>query len=801
MLRSACPLWAGGLLFLGEDKPLLTADGELDFTEARDKNYIAEAFAEMERMIGSPLTKEEMMEELNAALKKVNKQSGVTKIKNRRAIKEFVDELESSEKISNFTNNKNSENNGDSEGTTGKVLGGLSGSSEGGNRQPTLSVTGEGSGVPNGNVGTGNTGGTEAGSLGIGGGMGGGSRTSRNQGGTEDRSTGASHAGNIKPLEEKDLWTDQYNEEEQKRFDTAPDSVRKLATPEETRKEEEKINALIDEAIGKGMPVVRRVTPQKFHETMAEVKANLGRNENSWMVDNHPVETEKTEWGENTGYADMKCFLTEDGQSGIAVKKDGDIVALFSNAHDGNRMLKLIPWAIQQGGTKLDCYDKIAINAKTGKPFGVKSKPWNERLGLPDLYARFGFKVTGKTDFNEEYAPEEWKALPEDKKVIMKYPVVAMRLTVNDAQEAIKHYQEYGKARKINIYDEKEVRHFDEYDEMMAHRDAELEAHKDIFGNITKERQAGGDENKPTEEDNNPTEEGNKEGENPNEENKPTNDGNTPPGLSSQDKGKNKNKNKQQDGQENVPPENNTPPENNGTTTQQEQNPTVAEYSYTSLKALHDKHKKDIYLDVWEDVIVGFDELNHEDIEELSPRALDRKLAEWAKYIMKEIGKRVNQYSDEGDFERTERPLGEMESFLNDIEPFVKIDQQAMELIQDAKRKLGGLYWGKDLFTTNRNSHRDLDTEEGRRILEAALYSPNELIKKSSRPNNWSLIHKAEGKHKSTVIEVSEETGFIEIVNWHYLKDDTLRQKENQVKREGAESSRANTQLAILLLA
>ncbi len=104
----------------------------------------------------------------------------------------------------------------------------------------------------------------------------------------------------------------------------------------------------------------------------------------------------------------------------------------------------------------------------------------------------------------------------------------------------------------------------------------------------------------------------------------------------------------------------------------------------------------------------------------------------------------------------------------------------------------------KNIFEKNRKNHSDLSSEQSRGIIESALYSPSMYgqNQKTSRPYNWILIHNAK-KHSSVILEVSNNKDNVEIVNWHYLDDATLKQK--QAIKEGGliltlESAAGNTQ-------
>lgn len=92
----------------------------------------------------------------------------------------------------------------------------------------------------------------------------------------------------------------------------------------------------------------------------------------------------------------------------------------------------------------------------------------------------------------------------------------------------------------------------------------------------------------------------------------------------------------------------------------------------------------------------------------------------------------------------------------------------------------------KSIFIKNRQSHGDLTPSDSREIIRTALYKP-ELYgqnQKLSRPYNWILIHLAE-KKTCILLEVDNRKDNCEIINWHYLRDETLKQKERQAEREG----------------
>ena len=93
----------------------------------------------------------------------------------------------------------------------------------------------------------------------------------------------------------------------------------------------------------------------------------------------------------------------------------------------------------------------------------------------------------------------------------------------------------------------------------------------------------------------------------------------------------------------------------------------------------------------------------------------------------------------------------------------------------------------KNIFEKNRNNHNDLSASQSREILTEALYHPDLYgqNQKTKRPYNWILIHNAT-KHSSVILEVNHNKENVEIVNWHYLTDETLKQKERQAIDEGS---------------
>lgn len=122
---------------------------------------------------------------------------------------------------------------------------------------------------------------------------------------------------------------------------------------------------------------------QEFREAILAAKEALG--EQAASVDAKDLED----------YQDMKVLvLSEDKKTGFAITKDGDIVSLFSSSSERGRTIPMLLLAIQNGGTKLDCFD----------------------IYLPGLYSKMGFKAVARNNWVEKYKPDGW-----DKEYFKKY--------------------------------------------------------------------------------------------------------------------------------------------------------------------------------------------------------------------------------------------------------------------------------------------------------------------------------------------------------------------------------------------
>jgi hypothetical protein len=90
-------------------------------------------------------------------------------------------------------------------------------------------------------------------------------------------------------------------------------------------------------------------------------------------------------------YKKMNTYLSTDGKTGFAIKEDGDLVSVFNNGGVKGAGKVAIKTAIQQGASKLDCFDGF----------------------LPGYYSSFGFKEKERMKkermkWDDQYAPPNW---------------------------------------------------------------------------------------------------------------------------------------------------------------------------------------------------------------------------------------------------------------------------------------------------------------------------------------------------------------------------------------------------------
>jgi hypothetical protein len=120
--------------------------------------------------------------------------------------------------------------------------------------------------------------------------------------------------------------------------------------------------------------------PEAFHKFISQAKFS---NPNGASV--YVYEDEQTREHQ---YDDMRLFVTPDGEAGVALKPNGDMVSGFASVSKTGvkkpyRIAQLLVLAIKEGALKADAFN----------------------TALPGYYSRFGFRGVAKSTFNEDYAP------------------------------------------------------------------------------------------------------------------------------------------------------------------------------------------------------------------------------------------------------------------------------------------------------------------------------------------------------------------------------------------------------------
>lgn len=95
----------------------------------------------------------------------------------------------------------------------------------------------------------------------------------------------------------------------------------------------------------------------------------------------------------------------------------------------------------------------------------------------------------------------------------------------------------------------------------------------------------------------------------------------------------------------------------------------------------------------------------------------------------------------------------------------------------------------KNIFAKNAIDHKDLTPEQSREIIFNGLYNTNLYgqSKKISRPHYWVVLStiNAKGKNRIVLLEVNNTKENVEIVHWHYIRNDALKTLKRQAGREG----------------
>lgn len=210
------------------------------------------------------------------------------------------------------------------------------------------------------------------------------------------------------------------------------------------------LNAELDSRLTRaGIPhysePIYRVNTSQFYKALRKAKKSQALR--GWMVD---VDEKKA-------YSGMKLYLSRDGKAGMAIGRDGNVHSLFSASKSaggkGNAMGSLIPFAVEHGGTKLDCYG----------------------AGLQDLYARYGAKAVGKVKFDGKFN-DDWMALPSNHPDKQNPPDYVVAMTLPRSVKAIeRHYKPRVAVDLSTVKEYKDKGGEYGYDRMLQARDAAIE--------------------------------------------------------------------------------------------------------------------------------------------------------------------------------------------------------------------------------------------------------------------------------------------------------------------------------------
>lgn len=166
---------------------------------------------------------------------------------------------------------------------------------------------------------------------------------------------------------------------------------------------------------------------EQYHNTIATAKEAQSENKR-WRVDVH----------EAGDYEGCKKIVSEGG-SCAAVTPDGDIISVCKNPNDKTVSGRdIMAKAVEEGGVKLDSF-----------------------AGNHDFYVKCGFEAISATPFNEQYAPEGWKAGRDAPELVVAYKYVGKGNVKNVTEEQMK--------ASVKIFEGENG-----YDEMIAFRDAQI---------------------------------------------------------------------------------------------------------------------------------------------------------------------------------------------------------------------------------------------------------------------------------------------------------------------------------------
>ena len=192
-------------------------------------------------------------------------------------------------------------------------------------------------------------------------------------------------------------------------------------------------------------------SPASFYNDIGRAKQG---NKHGAYVAQHTVEE----------YGDMLLLTGDNGNVGVAVTLDGDIVSVFKNPESSAKgaVSSILLTAIENGGIKLDNFDG-----------------W-----LSDMYANHGFIPVSRCAFNREFAPSDWDYAE------FKEPDIIFWMHNGESAETV--------ASKIGNYPEydfSKIPLFPDYDSAMQYRDEQIERLKASQSGENPNSNGGGNKN------------------------------------------------------------------------------------------------------------------------------------------------------------------------------------------------------------------------------------------------------------------------------------------------------------------
>lgn len=168
---------------------------------------------------------------------------------------------------------------------------------------------------------------------------------------------------------------------------------------------------------------------------------------------------------ESLAERNVTLLMSEDGSAGLGITPSGDIIGVFKNPQSGGRgaLYTLLPTALANGGTKLDCYGDDLVG----------------------LYARFGFVPVARVKFDAEQANPGWTPEKGEPEIyFMRHNGASAEQSLTDAIARKKRGdtnpifpQEYLDALPEMSYEEAEAYR----DALLEMSDEEVEAYRDAL--------------------------------------------------------------------------------------------------------------------------------------------------------------------------------------------------------------------------------------------------------------------------------------------------------------------------------